>query len=361
MANNTDLLDPTLTKPLRGTLNIKIDDNNYRSIYPLTSVDQVKNLDKRITSLLGKNIHADNLGNTTMDKLVVNELTSENGKPITAFVTDAVTACQTERDANMLEISDYVYSIKPVKYHDDQLWIKTGKDVANKELGTRFKINYVENAQKDNNNIPLNSYINSIQQTEENTLTFLTGEQVAQKSNGTTFTINHVETADKATSDELGNNIYQTYAQKDHAHSIDNINGFDKYITENIKKIINELLIEGKIQVTVNTVNMCQYPQYDFDINDSVTIPLNKNTIYNRPAPEILKLDTETSGKTNFNYKFDANNYLYNRKYIDDQGKLINNKTLSFGSPRKLADGFISYSGIITLDDISSINYIDIK
>lgn len=297
-----------------------------------------------------------------MNKLQVNELASENGRPITAFVTNAVTACQTERDNNMLKLSDYIYSIEPIKYHEDQLWIKTGKDQAEKELGRRFKINYVENAQKDNNGIPLNTYINQVKQTEDDKLTFITGEQVKYKSNGITFTIDHVQNADNAVNDELGNNIIETYSKKHHQHYITDLPDVKEYIDNNLINIIQKLILDGKIHIEANSVKTCQYSQqYDFNAGDTVTIPLQKNTIYNRPAPEVLKMQDKQAGITDFIYKFDISTYNYNKKFIDDQGKLINNKNLSFGSPRQLEDGFISYSGVVTLDDLVYINNLSIK
>lgn len=357
-----NILNPKSTKPLKGTLKIQVDTNQFRDIYPLTSADQVKNLDQRISSLVGKNLKIDNLGNTFIDKLVVNELVSENGKPITALITNTISACRSECDDNMLYLTDYTYSVEPVKYHDDQFVIKTGKDIANKELGKRFKINNVENAQKDNNNIAINSYINRVEQKEEDKLVFYTGEQVANNTSGLTVKINHVSESDKTINDSLDRNIVETYAEKDHVHSVNSIVNIDQYLQDHIVQAIKQLLIEGKIQLNVNSISMCQWHQYDFNANDTITIPLNKNTIYNRPGVEIIRLnDDQSNSIESFTYSFDINTYIYNKKYIDDKGKLINNKTVSFGSPRQLEDGYISYSGIITLDDITSITSINIK
>ena len=116
----------------------------------------------------------------------------------------------------------------------------------------------------------------------------------------------------------------------------------------------------GQLKFEANTVNMCQYPKYDFEANEQVVIKLKKNTDYNRPAPEILKLSSEERSESNFKYNFDYNTFKLNPSYIKDDLSLITNKVIDFGSPRKLDNGYMSKSGVITLDDIKYINDINI-
>lgn len=145
-------------------------------------------------------------------------------------------------------------------YHDDQIRIKTGKEIVNKDLGNIITINNVENAQKDNNGITLNSYINSVSQSEDNTLTFTTGEQAFNNIKGQTFTINYVDTANKAERDINGNEIISTYAKTQHTHNINQINNLDTYIESIITNTINTLIREGKISLITNSVQLSQYP-----------------------------------------------------------------------------------------------------
>lgn len=145
-------------------------------------------------------------------------------------------------------------------YHDNQIRIKTGKEIVNKDLGNIITINNVENAQKDNNGITLNSYINNVSQSEDNTLTFTTGEQAFNNIKGQTFTINYVDTANKAERDINGNEIISTYAKTQHTHNINQINNLDTYIESIITNTINTLIREGKISLITNSVQLSQYP-----------------------------------------------------------------------------------------------------
>ena len=331
------------------------------NVYPIISTSQVQNLHGYILSVIREILPLDHTNSITTDEITVNKLKSNNNKPITAEVTNAISSYKTTKDINELPLTGYIHNIEPVMYHNDQIRIKTGKDNANKDLGNIITINNVENAQNDNNGLPLNSYINNVAQYEDNTLTFTTGEQKFNNIKGQTFTINHVDTADKAERDIYGNEIINTYAKINHNHNIDQIDDLNTYIENIIITTINTLIREGKLSLITNSVQLSQYPKYDFEKDETVYIRLKKNTLYNRLAPEILKFKEFDRTKSIFKYQFDSNTYKYNSKFIDNSGKLIIEKKISFGSPRKLADGFISKSGIITLDDLQSINTINIE
>lgn len=354
-----------IADPVKGTIHLQVNDSQenplYRPVYPRTSVEQIKDLDEYLQVKFGKNIHVNQAGQLNIPHLFTDKLSTENGKPIVADVTVSRISYKSNCDINAIPIENYIHSIEPVMYYDNKFRIKTGKEYSKHELGTIFTINNVENAQKDNNGIPINKYINNVIQYEDDKLTFITGEQKFNNAEGKTLTINHVHNADRADNDKLGNDITSTYAKIEHTHNISHIDDLKEFIEKNITDLIHQLVIEGKINIVANTVQMSQYPQYDFEAGDIIEIPLNTNTLYNRPAPEVLKLKSDNNIQTVFTYKFDINAYKYNFKYINNTGRLIVEKNLSFGSPRKLADGYISKSGIITLDDLKSINNITIS
>lgn len=346
------------TEPLKGTLNLKLNNNEYRIIYPKTSVDQVQGINDRVRLLLGDQIHRGDLGATVIDVLTCNYIKSTNNLPITAHVTNSYASNRAVGDELGQQLTQYIHDINPVIGHNDQLRVKTGNEQNKGDIGQIITINYVENAQKDNNNIPINEYVRDIIQDEDDKLTFISGQQFFTHSKGKTFCINHVKNADSAETDKLGNDITKAYAKVDHTHEVEQINNIKEYIDNKLVTLIQSLLIEGKISIVSNAIQMCQYPKYDFQENETIKIPLSKNTTYNRPGPEILKLKDSQNLQTDFTYQYDKNAYIYNPQFIDENGKLITEKKISFGSPRKLASGYISRSGIITLDNLKKINYI---
>ena len=261
---------------------------------------------------------------------------------------------------NNREITDYVASVQPIMHHDDQIRVYNGKEIQHPDNGTVITINHVENAQKDNNGFILSSYINRVYQEKPNELTFFSGEQLTQHTKGDTFVIDNVEHAHSSLTDSMNNVIHEHYAEKNHIHEIGEIHYLDAHIKNVISNLVKEMQFTGQLKFEANTVNMCQYPKYDFEANEQVLIKLKKNTDYNRPAPEILKLSSEERSESNFKYNFDYNTFKLNPSYIKDDLSLITNKVIDFGSPRKLDNGYMSKSGVITLDDIKYINDINI-
>lgn len=328
----------------------------------IIEVKQIAHLYEYIQSVIGQHVSATFSGDTLIDTLYTNELKNEQGLPIKAIVTDAINSVRAQRDSNHLEIGDYIYNIEQIMYHPNQLRVTRGKDVTNKELGTVLTINYVDNAESDHYNQSIHTYIKAINQYEPDTLTIRTGEQNFNGVDGHVFTINKVKDALNAVNDQHGNNISHTYANINHQHKIEDITNFKKYIEDNVISVINQLLLEGKIKIEAdNTIEYCQFPKYDFDDDENVLITLSPNVKYNRPAPEILKLKNENLYWSNFTYVFDATAYSFNSHYISDKGKLIINKVIHFGPPRQLNNGYVSFSGIITNDNIDKINNIFIR
>ena len=77
--------------------------------------------------------------------------------------------------------------------------------------------------------------------------------------------------------------------------------------------------------------------------------------------PEVLKLKNDNDHQSSFNYFFNPKHYIYDKKYINDNGKLITSKNILFGPPRQLNNGYVSYSGIITTNNIKQIANMIIK
>ena len=332
----------------------------------------IAHLHEYILSVIGQNIYSNTNGDTVIDLLYTDEIRNRQGYqiPVKALVTDALNAVRAQRDNNHLVLSDYIHDIDQLLYHPDQLRITTGTDIVNKELGKVLTINNVNNAECDHYNQPIHNYIKSIKQFEPDTFTINTGEQVFYNTEeGKTITINKVQEATNAINDQYGNNIANSYSNINHSHTINDISNIQQYIDNTIINTIEQLLAEGKIKViNNNSIEYNQYPKYDFEDNESILITLPINTKYNRPAPEVLKLKNEQVHWSSFTYSFNIYNYSINvfpslikSNCINDEGKLITNKTIDFGSPRQLNEGYISYSGIITNDNINTINNIIVK
>ena len=326
------------------------------------STNQIINLQGYIQSLIGCNIYSNSMGNTVIDLLYTNEIKNEYGLPIKSIVTDAINSIHAQTDINHLNINDYIYNIEQILYHPDQLRITHGNDIANKELGKIITINYVQNAENDHYNQAIHKYIKDINQLEPNSFTINTGEQQFNNVNGKTITINKVNEAINTYNDQFGNNIANSYATINHQHNVVDIKNLKQYIEDNIIQIINKLLNEGKIKINnANTIQYNQYPKYDFNNDETIVIELPKNNKFNRPAPEILKLKTENTHWSSFIHQFNINNYFRGNKYINDNGQLINNKSILFGPPRQLNNGYISYSGVITSNNIKKITNLNIQ
>jgi len=325
--------------------------------------EEIRNLQHFIQSLIGDKIYANSSNDTVIELLYTKEIRNERGLPIKAVVTDALNSIRAQRDINHLEINDYIYNIEQIMYHPDQLRLTRGKEAVNKELGKVLTINYVQNAENDHYNQPIHTYIKSINQYEPNSFTINTGEQQFNNIDGITITINNVQESNKAINDQFGNNIANTYSHINHTHSLNDINQLKQYLKNNIEQIINDLFIEGKIKIeNNNSIKYHQYPKYDFNDNEIVSIELPKNTQYNRPMPEVLKLkNNKNDYYSAFNYQFNSNHYIYNKKYINDNGQLITNKNILFGPSRRLNNGYISYSDIITTNNIQYISKLVIK
>lgn len=347
------MINDSFAKQLNDALNKQENDSSNKELNDLYDY---------IHAILGQHIYANPSGDTVIDLLYTTEIKNEHGLPVKALVTDALNSVRAQRDINHLELSDYIYNIEQIMHHPDRLRITHGKDIANKELGKVFTINYVQNAENDHYNQPLCAYIKSINQYEPNSFTINTGEQDFNNVNGKTIIINKVNDSNNAINDQYGNNIANTYAQINHTHSINDVNQLKHYIEENIIQIVNKLLAEGKIKIeNCNTIKYNQYPKYDFNDNETISIELPKNTQYNRPMPEVLKLKNDNDHQSSFNYSFNSKHYIYDKKYINDNGKLITSKNILFGPPRQLNNGYVSYSGIITTNNIKQIANMIIK
>ena len=157
-----------------------------------SSNKELNDLYDYIHAILGQHIYANPSGDTVIDLLYTTEIKNEHGLPVKALVTDALNSVRAQRDINHLDLSDYIYNIEQIMHHPDRLRITHGKDIANKELGKVFTINYVQNAENDHYNQPLCTYIKSINQYEPNSFTINTGEQDFNNINGKTITINKV-------------------------------------------------------------------------------------------------------------------------------------------------------------------------
>ena len=157
-------------QPLKGTINIKVDEDLYRPLYPLTEVNQVKGFNQRVIDLVGKNIHAED-GETFIDSFYSYEIKSINGRPVRMTASNSLSSNTAEADHNQVPITLYVKEIKQNTDKKDELFIQTGEEFSQNhlvddgrldEIGKAIIIDNVEHAQKDSNNIILHSYINKI-------------------------------------------------------------------------------------------------------------------------------------------------------------------------------------------------------
>ena len=359
-------------QPLKGTINIKVDQDLYRPLYPLTDVNQVKGFNQRVIDLVGKNVHSEH-DETFIDSFYSKEIKSINGKPVKIIASNSITANIAETDHNQVPLTLYIKEVKQPADKKDEIFIQTGNEFSENHLiddgildekGKTIIIDNVEHAQKDSNNIILHSYVNRIKQFDSDSIQVLTGEDVFTNKSGNKIVIDNVQHARSAHSDEEGNSFISTYAKKEHKHDIKDVNGLQEYVDDELIKLVNNLLLSGRIKLASNTIELCQYDKYDFDDNETVTIALTKNAVYNRPQIEVLKLSTneiDNRDESIFSYKFDINKFVKDDKYIDDKLSIITTKSLQFGSPRKLGSGFMSRSGIITLDEIQQLIKLEVN
>ena len=193
---------------LKGAINILTDKSDpanpvYKTLYPKTTASQVDSFDERVKDLVGDTITVsgeEGTRKTIIGSLQADAITTSSGDPINATVTNATNASQATSDINSRTLTSYIGAVGAVSGSSNQINVRTGAEVNAGTAGVNITIDNVEHAQKDNNNIALSSYINSISAgATANQIVIKTGANVKDDTAGTTLTINNVANATNAT------------------------------------------------------------------------------------------------------------------------------------------------------------------
>ena len=365
--SNLHLLPSSLSipQPIKGSIALLVDDSNpnkpiYKLIYPSTSADQIKDLKKFLQESLGMAIHSNKAGHTIIDTLHTSTILSLNDRPINANVELSQFSFTAKNDSLSQPLHYYIADISPVFERDDQIEIRTGQQVKNQSPGRILTINYVENAQKDNFSQPIHSYLKHVNQTAPNELEFQTGEDFVNKRQGKRFSINEVPKSYQAFTDDQKQVFSKTYSKLHHKHSSKDLTDLkdtiNNAINDTVIKIINDLLVSGQLQ---DELHALRYQQIEkkFNENDTITLTYNRSSDYCHHL-EILKFNVNNEETSSLSFTF--NNPIFLTKFINEDFSFLSSSSLSFSKPKPLNEGWISHSGIITLNDLSKIQNIEI-